>query len=55
MDDAYQELLEETIKRLKAGGVKAPCAKHGWLSMNMNGTCEACKKEDFPDDYKGTE
>ena len=54
MDDAYLKLMEETIKQLKANGV-APCAKHGWISMNWNGTCEACRKEDFPDDFAGTE
>jgi hypothetical protein len=54
MDDEYKKLLEETIAKLKAAGVK-PCPKHEWLSMNSNGACEACKKEDFPDDFLGTE
>jgi hypothetical protein len=54
MDDAYQELLEERIRQLKKAGVK-PCEIHGWESMNPNGTCETCKKEDFPDDWRGTE
>ena len=54
MDDAYRQLLEETIRQLKAKGIK-PCEIHGWLSMNANGTCEACRKEDFPDDFLGTE
>src|SRR5581483_10319986 len=37
MDEAYKQLLAELIEQLKARGVK-PCAEHGWLSMNPNGT-----------------
>jgi hypothetical protein len=54
MDDDYKKLMEETVLRLKAAGVK-PCEKHGWQSMNRNGTCEICRKEDFPEDFAGTE
>jgi hypothetical protein len=54
MDEAYKDLLAELVQQLKARGVK-PCSEHGWLSMNGNGTCEACRKADFPDDFAGTE
>lgn len=54
MDDEYKKLMAETIRQLQAKGVK-PCSKHEWDSMNWNGTCEACKKEDFPEDFLGTE
>jgi hypothetical protein len=54
MDDAYLALMAEQIARLKAAGVQ-PCPTHGWTSMNANGTCEACKKDDFPEDFLGTE
>lgn len=54
MDDAYKQLLDETIRKLKAQGI-TPCNTHGWISMNWNGTCEACRKDDFPEDFAGTE
>lgn len=54
MDEEYQKMLAEIIAGLKARGVQA-CTEHGWLSMNNNGTCEACRKADFPDDFAGTE
>jgi len=54
MDDEYRKFVEENIKQLVAQGVK-PCEKHGWQSMNTNGTCETCKKEDFPEDFTDTE
>jgi hypothetical protein len=52
--DEYKKLMEETIAKLKAAGVK-PCVIHEWQSMNGNGTCETCRKEDFPEDFLGTE
>jgi len=54
MDDEYKKLMAETIRRLEAAGVQ-PCETHGWQSMNANGTCEACRKEHFPEDFAGTE
>jgi len=54
MDDEYRKFVEENIKRLEAAGVQ-PCEKHGWQSMNADGSCETCKKEDFPEDFRGTE
>jgi len=54
MDEAFQKLMAETIEKMKAAGIK-PCPKHAWVSMNWNGTCEMCRKEDFPEDFLGTE
>lgn len=54
MDEEFLKLMQENIERLKKLGVK-PCPKHHWTSMNNNGTCEACKKEDFPEDFLGIE
>jgi len=53
-DDEYKKFLEETIQQMKAAGLKA-CEHHGWQSMNWNGTCEICRKEDFPEDFKDIE
>lgn len=54
MDDEYTKFAEETIQKMKAVGIK-PCDQHGWQSMNWDGSCEICKKEDFPEDFKGVE
>jgi hypothetical protein len=54
VDDEYKAFLEDNIKRLQALGV-TPCEKHAWQSMNADGTCETCKKEDFPEDFQDTE
>jgi hypothetical protein len=54
VDDEYKKFVEDNIQRLKAAGVQ-PCEKHGWQSMNADGSCETCKKEDFPEDFRGTE
>lgn len=53
-DDAFRELMQSMIDALKKTGI-APCARHRWMSMNPDGTCEACRKADFPDDWHGTE
>jgi hypothetical protein len=55
MDDAFKKLIDDRIKELHAAGVTAPCEEHGWLSMQLDGTCAACQKQDFPEDWKGCE
>ncbi len=54
MDEEYQKIVTQTVEKMKAAGIQ-PCPAHGWVSMNWNGTCETCKKEDFPEDFAGTE
>ncbi len=52
--EAYSQAIKGKIQKLEAAGI-TPCAKHGLVSKNMDGSCEACINTDFPDDHKGTE
>ncbi len=51
---AYSAAVREKIRDLERRGV-APCPKHGLSAKNIDGTCEACQNQDYPDDFKGTE
>ena len=52
--ERYSQAIREKIKKLEEMGIE-PCAKHGLSAKNLDGTCEACLKTDYPDDFKGTE
>ena len=52
--EGYARAIIEKEKRLTDLGI-APCNKHGLMSKNEDGTCEACLNTDYPDDFKGTE
>jgi hypothetical protein len=52
--EAYSQAIKSKIQKLEAAGI-TPCPKHGLVSKNMDGSCEACINTDFPDDHKGTE
>jgi hypothetical protein len=52
--ETYSREVREKLTRLKEAGIQ-PCAKHGLVSTNPDGSCEACLNTDFPDDHKGTE
>jgi hypothetical protein len=52
--ETYSQAIKSKIKELEAAGIE-PCPKHGLVSKNLDGTCEACINSDFPDDHKGTE
>lgn len=52
--ESYSAGIKEKIRKLENEGI-LPCPKHGLISKNLDGTCEACENTDFPDDHKGTE
>lgn len=51
---AYSNEIRSKWKRLQDAGID-PCPKHGMMAKNQDGTCEACSKTDYFDDFKGTE
>lgn len=52
--EAYSAKIKAKLRALQEAGI-APCPKHGLISKNPDGTCEACLHSDYPDDFKGTE
>lgn len=52
--EGYSRDIQSKNARLTEMGI-VPCSKHGHMSKNLDGTCEACQNTDYPDDFKGTE
>ncbi|MCG3205445.1 MAG: hypothetical protein KCHDKBKB_02166 [Elusimicrobia bacterium] len=50
----YSEKIKTKLAQLTANNIH-PCPKHGLISKNSDGSCEACLNIDYPDDHKGTE
>jgi hypothetical protein len=50
----YSGQIRKKMEQLTALGIR-PCPKHGLSSKNLDGSCEACANQDYPDDFKGQE
>lgn len=50
----YSAEIKAKMKTLTDLGIE-PCAKHGLMAKNPDGSCEACAHQDYPDDFKGQE
>ena len=52
--EKYSEEIKKKMALLVQHGID-PCPKHGLSAKNLDGSCEACQNQDYPDDFKGTE